>query len=63
MEGLISGILRYFISNVLSGSFTSHISNSSSFVLRPVKLLGDVKQRKQRVNVGNLGNERKPEGL
>ena len=65
LEGLIFGILRYFISNVLSGSFTSHIrvNNSSSFVLQPVKLLGDVKQRKQRVNIGNLGNERKPEGL
>ena len=63
LEGLIFGILRYFISNVLSGSFTSHIrvNNSSSFVLQPVKLLGDVKQRKQRVNIGNLGNERKPE--
>ena len=36
LEGLIFGILRYFISNVLSGSFTSHISNSSSFVLQPV---------------------------
>ena len=34
--GLIFGILEYFISNVLSGSFTSHISNSSSFVLQPV---------------------------
>ena len=63
MEGLIFGILWYFISNVLSGSFTSHISNSSSFMLQPVKLLGDVKQRKQRVNIGNLASERKPEGL
>ena len=34
--GLIFGILQYFISNVLSGSFTSQISNSSSFVLQPV---------------------------
>ena len=58
LEGLIFGILRYFISNVLSGSFTSHISNSSSFMLQPVKLLGDVKQRKQRVNIGKLGNKR-----
>ena len=58
LEGLIFGILRYFISNVLSGSFTSHISNGSSFMLQPVKLLGDVKQRKQRVNIGKLGNKR-----
>ena len=58
LEGLIFGILRYFISNVLSGSFTSHISNSSSFMLQPVKLLGDVKQRKQRVNIGKLENKR-----
>ena len=54
--GLIFGILQYFISNVPSGSFTSQISNSSS-----CKLLGDVKQRKKRVNIGNLGNERKAE--